>query len=43
MIQKCAYRDLARTVKYAHPASELEKAKAGSGLATFKKTEKGGE
>ena len=43
VIQKCArraYRDLARTVKYAHPASELEKAKAGSGLAAFKNIQK---
>lgn len=43
VIQKCArraYRDLARTVRYAHPASELEKAKGDSGLAAFKNVRK---
>lgn len=43
VIQKCArraYRDLARTVRYAHPASEPEKAKADSGLAAFKNLQK---
>lgn len=43
VIQKCArraYRDLARTLRYAHPASELEKTKSGSGLVAFKDVQK---